>query len=90
MKSDVKAVRKTSTGTVFGGRTRLRGIILGSTGSIGKCGDSGTQSVSEGDTLYLRAWIGSHNDGCYGRTYGQTSHMTKAQVILTEFNSSGQ
>ncbi len=60
------------------------------TGSIGKCGDAGTQSVSAGDTLYLRAWIGSHNDGCYGRTYGQTSHMTKAQVILTEFNSSGQ
>tara|TARA_R100001509_G_scaffold31766_1_gene16865 strand:+ start:305 stop:580 length:276 start_codon:yes stop_codon:yes gene_type:complete len=33
MKSDVKAVRKNSTGTVFGGRTRLRGIILGSTSS---------------------------------------------------------
>ncbi len=35
MKSDVKAVRKTSTGSVFGGRTRLRGIILASTGSAG-------------------------------------------------------
>ncbi len=33
MKSDVKAVRKNSTGTIFGGRTRLRGIILGSTSS---------------------------------------------------------
>ena len=33
MKSDVKAVRKNSTGSVFGGRTRLRGIILGSTSS---------------------------------------------------------
>ena len=32
-KSDVKAVRKNSTGSVFGGRTRLRGIILGSTSS---------------------------------------------------------
>lgn len=60
------------------------------TGSIGKCGDDSTQSVSAGDTLYLRAWIGSHSDGCYGRTQGQTSHMAKAQVILTEFNSSGQ
>lgn len=60
------------------------------TGSIGKCGDAGTQSVSAGDTLYLRGWIGSHSDGCYGRTQGQTSHMTKAQIILTEFNSSGQ
>ena len=33
MKSDVKAVRKTGTGSVFAGRTRLRGIILASTGS---------------------------------------------------------
>ena len=33
MKSDVKAVRKNSTGSVFAGRTRLRGIILGSTSS---------------------------------------------------------
>ena len=35
MKSDVKAVRKTSTGAVFGGRTRLRGIILSSSGGAG-------------------------------------------------------
>ena len=35
MKSDVKAVRRTSAGTIFGGRTRLRGIILASTGSAG-------------------------------------------------------
>ena len=35
MKSDVKAVRKTGTGSVFAGRTRLRGIILASTGSAG-------------------------------------------------------
>ena len=32
MKSDVKAVRKNSTGSVFAGRTRLRGIILASDG----------------------------------------------------------
>ena len=30
MKSDVKAVRVTGTGSVFAGRTRLRGIILSS------------------------------------------------------------
>ena len=60
------------------------------TGTIGKCGDDSTQSVSAGDTLYLRAWDGAGNDGGYGRTTNQTSHMTKAQVILTEFNSSGQ
>ena len=35
MKSDVRAVRKTATGSVFAGRTRLRGIILASTGSAG-------------------------------------------------------
>ena len=35
MKSDVKAVRKTGTGNVFAGRTRLRGIILASDGSAG-------------------------------------------------------
>ncbi len=28
MKGDVKAVRVTGTGSVFAGRTRLRGIIL--------------------------------------------------------------
>ena len=28
MRSDVKAIRKTGTGSVFAGRTRLRGIIL--------------------------------------------------------------
>ena len=32
MKSDVKAVRVTGTGTVFAGRTRLRGLILASDG----------------------------------------------------------
>ena len=31
MKADVKAVRVTGTGTVFAGRTRLRGIILSNT-----------------------------------------------------------
>ena len=33
MKSDVKAVRVSATGSVFAGRTRLRGLILASDGS---------------------------------------------------------
>ena len=33
MKGDVKAVRVTGTGSVFAGRTRLRGLILASDGS---------------------------------------------------------
>ena len=33
MKSDVKAVRVTATGSVFAGRTRLRGIILENDGT---------------------------------------------------------
>ena len=60
------------------------------TGTIGKCGDDSTQTVSAGQTLYLRGWVGNGNMGSYGRTENQTNHMTKAQVILTEFNSSGQ
>ena len=58
MKSDVKAVRKTSTGSVFGGRTRLRGIILASDGSAGSVtlqdGNSATQfqgDCPEGDVF---------------------------------------
>ena len=58
MKSDVKAVRKTSTGSVFGGRTRLRGIILASDGSAGSVtlqdGNSVTQfqvDVPAGDVF---------------------------------------
>ena len=58
MKSDVKAVRKTSTGAVFGGRTRLRGIILSSNGGAGSVtlqdGNSVTQfqaDVPNGDVF---------------------------------------
>jgi len=39
MKSDVKAVRVTGTGSVFAGRTRLRGIILENDGAT-------TQSIT--------------------------------------------
>ena len=58
MKSDVKAVRKTSTGAVFGGRTKLRGIILSSSGGAGAVtlqdGNSVTQfqaDVPNGDVF---------------------------------------
>tara|TARA_B100000886_G_scaffold98148_1_gene65152 strand:- start:819 stop:1088 length:270 start_codon:yes stop_codon:yes gene_type:complete len=58
MKSDVKAVRKTATGNVFGGRTRLRGIILSSDGGAGSVtlqdGNSVTQfqaDVPNGDVF---------------------------------------
>ena len=58
MKSDVKAVRKTDATSVFSGRTRLRGIILASTGSAGSVtlqdGDSVTQfqaDVPAGDVF---------------------------------------
>ena len=58
MKSDVKAVRATGTGTVFGGRTRLRGIILSSSGGAGSVtlqdGNSVTQfqaDVPNGDVF---------------------------------------
>jgi hypothetical protein len=46
MKSDVKAVRVTGTGSVFGGRTRLRGIILASDG-VG----AGTIILQDGNSV---------------------------------------
>ena len=46
MKSDVKAVRKDSTGSVFGGRTRLRGIILASDGT-----GAGTVILQDGNSV---------------------------------------
>ena len=58
MKGDVKAIRKTDATSVFGGRTRLRGIILASTGSAGSVtlqdGNSVTQfqcDVPAGDVF---------------------------------------
>jgi len=35
MKSDVKAIRQNTAGTIFAGRTRLRGIILSSVAGSG-------------------------------------------------------
>ena len=46
MKSDVKAVRKNSTGSVFAGRTRLRGIILASDGT-----GAGTVILQDGNSV---------------------------------------
>ena len=46
MKSDVKAVRKDSTGSVFAGRTRLRGIILASDGT-----GAGTVILHDGNSV---------------------------------------
>jgi hypothetical protein len=64
MKSDVKAVRKTDATSVFAGRTRLRGIILASTGSAGSVtlqdGNSVTQfqvDVPAGDVSLLRVQL---------------------------------
>ena len=62
MKSDVKSVRVTGTGSVFAVRTRLRGIVLvsdsgGSAGGITlQDGDSVTQfqgDVANGDVFAL-------------------------------------
>ena len=86
MKSDVKAVRKNSTGTVFGGRTRLRGIILASDGTgagtvILQDGNSVTQfqvDVPNGDVFaYNLAEDGIVFDG--GMTI---STLTKATVTV--------
>ena len=46
MKSDVKAVRKDATGSVFAGRTRLRGIILASDGT-----GAGTVILQDGNSV---------------------------------------
>jgi len=86
MKSDVKAVRKDTTGSVFGGRTRLRGIILASDGTgagtvILQDGNSVTQfqvDVPNGDVFaYNLAEDGIVFDG--GMTI---STLTKATVTV--------
>jgi len=50
MKSDVKAVRVTGTGTVFAGRTRLRGLMLASDG--GGAGTVILQDNTSSTTLF--------------------------------------
>ena len=51
MKGDVKAVRVTGTGSVFAGRTRLRGIILVSDGG-GSAGGITLQDNTDSTTLF--------------------------------------
>ena len=88
MKSDVKAVRKDSTGSVFAGRTRLRGIILASDGTgagtvILQDGNSVTQfqvDVPNGDVFsYNLAEDGILFEG--GMTVSAISNAT-ATIIL--------
>jgi hypothetical protein len=45
-KGDVKAVRVTATGSVFAGRTRLRGIIL-SNATVTLQDETGTQFIGD-------------------------------------------
>ena len=87
MKSDLRAVRKTATGSVFAGRTRLRGIILASTGSAGSVtlqdGSSVTQfqvDVPAGDVFaYNLAEDGILFDG--GMTISSISNATVTVII---------
>ena len=88
MKSDVRAVRKTATGSVFAGRTRLRGIILASDGTgagtvILQDGNSVTQfqeDVPNGDVFaYNLAEDGILFDG--GMTISAISNATVTVII---------
>ena len=88
MKSDVKAVRKASTGSVFAGRTRLRGIILASDGTgagtvILQDGNSATQfqvDVPSGDVFaYNLAEDGILFEG--GMTISAISAATVTVII---------
>ena len=87
MKSDVKAVRKTGTGNVFAGRTRLRGIILASDGSAGsvtlrdgKGVDQFQVDVPAGDVFaYNLAEDGIVFDG--GMTVSALSNATVTVII---------
>jgi len=55
--SDVKAVQVTGTGAVFGGRTRLRGIMMTNDGT------SGTQSITLQDGNSVTQWIANCPQG---------------------------
>ena len=87
MRSDVKAIRKTGTGSVFAGRTRLRGIILASTGSAGSVtlqdGNAVTQfqvDVPAGDVFsYNLAEDGILFEG--GMTVSAISNATVTVVL---------
>ena len=90
MKSDVKSVRVTGTGSVFAGITRLRGIVLvsdsgGSAGGITlQDGDSVTQfqgDVANGDVFALNI----PEDGIVfkgGMTVSAISNLTAATLLI--------
>ena len=89
MKSDVKAVRVTGTGSVFAGRTRLRGIILANnTASAGTItlqdGNSATQFQGDcpaGDVFSFNI----PEDGILfegGMTVSAISNLTAATILL--------
>ena len=86
MKSDVNAVRKASTGSVFAGRTRLRGIILASDGTgagtvILQDGNSVTQfqvDVPNGDVFAYNL----AEDGILFENGMTVSTLTKATVTV--------
>ena len=88
MKSDVKAVRKTDATSVFAGRTRLRGIILASTGSAGSVtlqdGNSVTQfqvDVPAGDVFsYNLAEDGILFEG--GMTVSTITNIAGATLLI--------
>ena len=86
MKSDVKAVRVTGTGSVFAGRTRLRGIILSnSTAGAGSItlqdGNSVTQFIGDapaGDVFAFNI----PEDGILFAGGIKTSTLTNATVTV--------
>jgi hypothetical protein len=88
-KGDVKAVRVTGTGQVFGGRTRLRGIIMasdsgGSAGSITLQDVNGTQfqgDVPNGDVFSFNM----PEDGILfesGMTVSAIANLTGATLLI--------
>ena len=77
MKSDVKAIRKTSTGSVFGGRTRLRGIILASTGSAGSVTLQDGNSVTQFQVDVPAGDVFSYNLAC---SAVQCTHCVEIRV----------
>ena len=85
MKSDVKAIRKTSTGSVFGGRTRLRGIILASSGSAGSVTLQDGNSVTQFQVDVPAGDVFSYNlaeDGILFEGGMTISTLTKATVTV--------
>ena len=73
MKSDVKAVRVTGTGSVFAGRTRLRGIILSNS-------TAGAGSITLQDGNSVTQFIGDAPAGDVSVSYTHLTLPTKRIV----------